>query len=171
MEKQTRIAGVMIGAIGSGKSTVGKKIAKEKGLKYIDPDALWDRTKGEYTREVANEAFGRAFGEIFKCIKSGQSFLLNTASKTHIARREFCRVVKAHSHGTPEYDFKVVGFFVEASLKTCIERNTKRKERRSDEDVTDYYHAIQREYPDSQIDEYDELVVINNDEHNPEYAA
>jgi predicted ABC-type ATPase len=170
MEKQTRIAGVMIGPIGAGKSVIGKKMAAEKGLKYIDPDEMWDRTKENYTPELANEIFGKAFGEIYKCIKSGKSFLLNTASKTHIARREFVRVVRAHNHGTPKYDFKLIGFFVNASLKTCLERNARRKERRSDQDVIDYYHAIQKELPDAKIDEYDELIVINNNDFNAEYS-
>jgi len=161
MRKHTAI--IMIGAMGSGKTTVAKLLAQQFGLHYINPDDYWER--GEpYSWERACENWAHAVAQQYKCVKTGISYVLDTSSRVQRVRQEACRVVKAWSHGKPVDDFRVVGFFVDADLNTCLRRNKRRKESQPDDKVVEYYELLESNPPRQVEDGFDLLIKVSNDD-------
>lgn len=151
----------MIGAIGSGKSTVAKLLAEKYDLKIVNPDDYWERDE-PYTPERARENWAKAMGEEYKYVKSGQSFIIDTASRVSIARKELTSVIQAWSAGKWEDDFIVVGVYVKTDLNICLRRNDERgKDRQPAERVLEYWNALEQEPPEMEADGFDRLYVVD----------
>lgn len=151
----------MIGGIASGKSTVAAMLAKKYDLKIVNPDDYWERDE-PYTYSRACENWAKAMGEEYKCVKLGQSFIIDTASRVPIARRELTSVVRAWSAGKWEDDFIIVGVYVKTDLEKCLFRNRARGEKKQpDGRVIEYWEALAKEPPDAKTDGFDKLYVVD----------
>lgn len=62
MSRKTNI--VLIGMPGSGKSTVGRRLARHYGLQFIDGDVLIEQATGMCIQDVVNRMGLRRFAEI-----------------------------------------------------------------------------------------------------------
>jgi predicted kinase len=160
MKKHT--AFVMIGAMGSGKSTIARLLAEELQLEYIDPDVYWERDEA-YTWERACENFSHSISEQYMCVKLGKSYVYDTSSRVRRVRQEAVRVVQAWSHGKPEDDFRVVGVYVTADVETCLLHNSQREFPQPENMVRQYHRVLKEDPPNQRIDGFDALITITND--------
>ncbi len=70
---------VLIGMPASGKSTVGKTVAKKYGMKFIDGDTLIEERYGKRLREIiaesGNEGFLQVEGSVLSSIEAAHSVI------------------------------------------------------------------------------------------------
>lgn len=95
---------IMMGIQGSGKSTFYHKYLADSFVR-INLDTL-------KTRHQENLL-------ISECIQSGKSFAVDNTNPTREDRQ---RYIPSAQHA----GYKVIGYFMESKLKTCIERNNQR---------------------------------------------
>lgn len=158
-------AAIVMGSMASGKTTIAKKLCKEKNLHYLNPDLFWDRNKEEFTPDRLIDNFAKVYAEIFKDIRKGKSFLVDTASAKRISRQSFCMTVRGIAHGNqyPYNNINVIGFYVQTNLENCLKRNRERGEKRPDEFIKEYFNYFQKEPPEKELDGFDKFYIINND--------
>jgi len=155
------VAVIMVGAIGSGKSTVSKIIAEQNNLIHLDPDVHWKRNE-PYSWNRACENWALTIAGEYKCVKMGRSFLLDTSSRLRRIRREAVRVIRGWSQGKPNDDFDVIAVYVNTDLKTCLIRNSERQYKQSDDRVREYWNAIDQIGPDCMYEGFDRVFIIDN---------
>ena len=95
---------IMIGIQGSGKSTFYHKYLADSFVR-INLDTL-------KTRHQENLL-------ISECIQNGKSFAVDNTNPTRADRQRYIPLAQYAG-------YKVIGYFVESKLKTCIERNNQR---------------------------------------------
>ena len=95
---------IMIGIQGSGKSTFYHKYLAN-GYVRINLDTLKTRHQEELL--------------ISECIKDGKSFAIDNTNPTRADRQRYIPLAQYAG-------YKVIGYFMESKLKTCIERNNQR---------------------------------------------
>ena len=95
---------IMIGIQGSGKSTFYHKYLANSYVR-INLDTLKTRHQEELL--------------ISKCIKDGKSFAIDNTNPTRADRQRYIPLAQYAG-------YKVIGYFMESKLKTCIERNNQR---------------------------------------------
>ena len=95
---------IMIGIQGSGKSTFYHKYLADRFVR-INLDTL-------KTRHQENLL-------ISECIQSGKSFAVDNTNPTRADRQRYIPLAQYAG-------YKVIGYFMESKLKTCIERNNQR---------------------------------------------
>ena len=95
---------IMIGIQGSGKSTFYHKYLADSFVR-INLDTL-------KTRHQENLL-------ISECIQSGKSFAVDNTNPTREDRQRYIPLAQYAG-------YKVIGYFMESKLKTCIERNNQR---------------------------------------------
>jgi len=165
MDKNSKLyaAVLVFGPMCSGKSEISKKIAEKKGLAYINPDAFWNRGSGEeFTRDLGNMNFSRAYGQMIYCIQSGKSFLLDSALKRKIDRQEVLTILRDMDSFVPEYNFRIIGIYVASTLDICLKRNKLRPGQQSEEKIKEYHNYFEKEIP-SKSEGFDEFyTIINN---------
>lgn len=97
---------IMIGIQGSGKSTFYHKYLANSYIR-INLDTLKTRHQEELL--------------ISECIKDGKSFAIDNTNPTRADRQRYIPLAQYAG-------YKVIGYFMESKLKTCIERNNQRTE-------------------------------------------
>ena len=95
---------IMIGIQGSGKSTFYHKYLANSYVR-INLDTLKTRHQEELL--------------ISECIKDGKSFAIDNTNPTRADRQRYIPLAQYAG-------YKVIGYFMESKLKTCIERNNQR---------------------------------------------
>ena len=95
---------IMIGIQGSGKSTFYHKYLADSFVR-VNLDTV-------KTRHQENLL-------ISECIKDGKSFAIDNTNPTRADRQRYIPLAQYAG-------YKVVGYFMESKLKTCIERNNQR---------------------------------------------
>ena len=95
---------IMIGIQGSGKSTFYHKYLADSYVR-VNLDTL----KTRYQEELL----------ISECIKDGKSFAIDNTNPTRADRQRYIPLAQYAG-------YKVIGYFMESKLKTCIERNNQR---------------------------------------------
>ena len=95
---------IMIGIQGSGKSTFYHKYLADSYVR-INLDTLKTRHQEELL--------------ISECIKDGKSFAIDNTNPTRADRQRYIPLAQYAG-------YKVIGYFMESKLKTCIERNNQR---------------------------------------------
>ena len=95
---------IMIGIQGSGKSTFYHKYLANSYVR-INLDTLKTRHREELL--------------ISECIKDGKSFAIDNTNPTRADRQRYIPLAQYAG-------YKVIGYFMESKLKTCIERNNQR---------------------------------------------
>ena len=161
-DDKTQTAAIVFGPMGVGKSVISGKLVNETDLVYINPDLFWDRTSGEkYTKEISINNWSQADGKVVSSIRRGQSFLLDSSLMRRSDREEVTAIIRALNHNTPEYDFRIFGFYVKANLETCLLRNAAREESQQEEVIKKYHSYFETEQP-SVLEGFDELQVIEN---------
>jgi predicted kinase len=155
------IAVGMIGAMGSGKSTIAKLLCAENNLRYLSPDLYWERDE-PYTWEKSVDNWSKVIANQYKCVKMGISFLVDTASRIPIARQEMTRVIRGWDHGTSDHEFHIIGAFIKVDLETCLRRNAGRQSPQPERCVREYWQKIQDSPPDADKDGFDQIYTIEN---------
>lgn len=95
---------IMIGIQGSGKSTFYHKYLADSYVR-VNLDTLKTRHQEELL--------------ISECIKDGKSFAIDNTNPTRADRQRYIPLAQYAG-------YKVIGYFMESKLKTCIERNNQR---------------------------------------------
>ena len=95
---------IMMGIQGSGKSTFYQKYLADSFVR-INLDTL-------KTRHQENLL-------ISECIKNGKNFAIDNTNPTRADRQRYIPLAQYAG-------YKVIGYFMESKLKTCIERNNQR---------------------------------------------
>ena len=95
---------IMIGIQGSGKSTFYHKYLANSYVR-INLDTLKTRHQEELL--------------ISECIKDGKSFAIDNTNPTRADRQRYIPLAQYAG-------YKVIGYFMESKLQTCIERNNQR---------------------------------------------
>ena len=95
---------IMIGIQGSGKSTFYHKYLADSFV-HINLDNLKTRHREKLL--------------ISECIQSGKSFAIDNTNPTRADRQRYIPLAQREG-------YKVIGYFMESKLKTCIERNNQR---------------------------------------------
>jgi len=74
---------LIIGAAGSGKTTLGEKLAKKYNLKWISIDSLWWRLKQKYfkdsdlrEKDIHNQVEKKVKEEVIKYLKSNERLIM-----------------------------------------------------------------------------------------------
>lgn len=94
----------MMGIQGSGKSTFYHKYLADSYVR-VNLDTLKTRHQEELL--------------ISECIRNGKSFAIDNTNPTRADRQRYIPLAQYAG-------YKVVGYFMESKLKTCIERNDQR---------------------------------------------
>ena len=160
---QKRIAVLIFGPMGTGKSEISTKLAEREGFVYINPDSFWDRSTGvEFEREKGDKNFSKAYGEMIYCIQRGKSFLLDSALKRKIDRQEVITILRDMNRFVPEYNFKIIGCYVNSSLDKCLQRNRSRTGSQPEETIKKYHQFFEIEVP-NKSEGFDTFYKIEND--------
>jgi predicted kinase len=147
----------MIGAIGSGKTTYARRLAKESNLVYLSPDDYWDRSSiHEFSDEISIESWARIYARIYQCIKRGQDFIVDSAQRNRRSRRELTGVIKSMAHG----EYKITGIFLKRDYDECLAGVRTRKESVPEEKICEYYESLQKE-PPTLGDGFDEIIEVD----------
>ncbi|OGC13571.1 hypothetical protein A3J90_06790 [candidate division WOR-1 bacterium RIFOXYC2_FULL_37_10] len=89
---------VLIGFMGTGKSTVGKKIAERLGFSYIDTDEVIEKTEKKKISEIFNEYGEKYFRdletEVIKTLQDYDHFIIATGGGM-VLRDENVKMLKA----------------------------------------------------------------------------
>ena len=151
----------MIGSMASGKTYIAKILAERAGLQYISPDMFRDPQE-EWSKTRSIECWSKTYAIVYRCIKQGIDFILDTANHDRDSRNEFCETVKAWSHGK----YSTYAIYVKNDLKTTIANNSKRERSEDKERVRQSYVAISNNPPKKNLDGFDNLVYIDNEKNN-----
>ena len=95
---------LMIGIQGSGKSTFYHKYLAD-GYVRVNLDTLKTRNREEQL--------------VSECFREGKSFAVDNTNPTRADRQRYIPLAQY-------WGYKVVGYFMESKLQTCIERNNQR---------------------------------------------
>jgi shikimate kinase len=90
---------VLVGMMGAGKSSIGKRLAERLGMRFVDADAEIEAAAGQtipeiftehgepYFREGEKRVIGRLLDERGLVIATGGGAFMNADTRAHIARR------------------------------------------------------------------------------------
>lgn len=95
---------LMIGIQGSGKSTFYHKYLAD-GYVRVNLDTLKTRNREEQL--------------VSECFREGKSFAVDNTNPTRADRQRYIPLAQY-------WGYKIVGYFMESKLQTCIERNDQR---------------------------------------------
>ncbi len=88
---------ILIGFMGSGKSVVGRKLAKELGMNYLDCDELIEKTEKMSINDVffqKGEPYFRDLeGEVLKTLEDYDNFVISTGGGV-VLREENVKILK-----------------------------------------------------------------------------
>ena len=88
---------ILVGPPASGKSTWGKKFAKENNVEYISTDAIRAQIgSGEGDQSVSREAFGIARNKVSTALGEGKSAMIDATNVNHKSRRDWINLGKGH---------------------------------------------------------------------------
>lgn len=99
-----KIMVLMIGIQGSGKSTFYHQYLADKYVR-VNLDTLKTRHREEQL--------------VSECFREGKSFAVDNTNPTRADRQRYIPLAQY-------WGYKVVGYFMESKLQTCIERNNQR---------------------------------------------
>ena len=117
---------IMIGNVGSGKSTIAKKIAKEKSAVVISSDPIRQELfdKGRFVEMHSRQADKLTFAEFHNRLrgfaKQGKDVVIDATNTKVLDRRTFLDIAK-------EYGYTAVAVVVKTDIETCIKRVIKRQ--------------------------------------------
>lgn len=151
---EPKIAIVLVGPPGSGKTTWGKYYAESRGIVRLCPDEF--RAKigvSENDQSVSAAAFGMTKATMGNILDAGQSVMIDATNMYKKSRKDFINIARGRGVQTMAIVFEV-------DKTTLLERNKKRGEmggRNVPESVMD---NILENYQRPESDEFDIIQFI-----------
>lgn len=150
------VAFVGMGLPGVGKTTYLKPKAEEMGAVYVCADDIREELCGDASvQSNPGYIWGVAHDRIYKALRSGHDVVVDgTFAKRRDRMRlfEVCRVAGAEA---------VELIWVQASLQTCVARNSRRERQVPPHVISRMMRQIQAELPDDEIEGFNSLEIID----------
>lgn len=146
----SRLMVIMVGVPASGKSTWGKKYAKDNKLSYISTDEIRAEIgKGEGDQSVSSAAFIIARKRVAESLSIGKGVMIDATNINHKFRKNWIKLGR-------EYKTEIIAVVFEINRETLVKRDSAR-ERHVGEEVIDHFLALYKRPDQTEVDK----VIIN----------